>query len=210
MSQEPEKQVGQMGSWARYYDFLMALMTFGREGKLRQGTVELARLEPGDKVLEIGCGTGSLSLAAKRRVGASGEVVGLDLAPEMVAVASRKAKRKGADVSFLQGSIAEVPFPENRFDVVMCSFMIFHMPEDVRKKGLQEILRVLRPGGHLFILDAALPDKPPRRPRPELHDVRELVPVLSQLSFSEVETKETEFALMGTRFWFIRAKAAKA
>ena len=130
------KQKGQMGNWAKYYDFIMVLMTLGREKKLRQMTLGLAQVKPGDKVLEIGCGTGTLSIAAKAQVGSSGEVSGIDIAPEMIAVASRKAARKGVDVDFKVGSIASIPFPENCFDVVMCSFMIFHMPDDVRNDGI--------------------------------------------------------------------------
>jgi ubiquinone/menaquinone biosynthesis C-methylase UbiE len=120
MSKETGKQEGQMGRWAPYYDLIMALMTLGREKKLRQMTIDLAQLKPGDRVLEIGSGTGTLTLAAKGRVGSAGEAVGIDIAPEMVAVASRKAIRKGVDVSFKVGSIAGIPFPEDRFDAVMC------------------------------------------------------------------------------------------
>jgi len=155
MGKTIKKQEGEMGRWARYYDLMMVLMTFGREKKLRQMTIRLAKLMPWDKVLEIGCGTGTLTLTAKAQVGTSGEVVGIDISPEMVAVASHKATRKGVDVSFQVGSIASISFPDNRFDFVMCSFMIFHMPEDVRIKGFTEIYRVLKSGGHLFILDSA-------------------------------------------------------
>ena len=95
-----------MGKWAPYYDLTMALMTFGREKKLRQSTIKLSQLKPGDKVLEIGCGTGTLTMAAKAHVGPSGEAAGIDIAPEMVAVARRKATRKGVDISFREGSIA--------------------------------------------------------------------------------------------------------
>jgi len=209
MSEEAKRQEGQMGRWSWIYDPLMALMTLGKEGRLRQGTVELARLKPGDNVLEVGCGTGSLTLAAKRQIGPSGEVVGIDIAPEMVAVATRKAARKNVGATFQVGSIADLAFPENRFDVVLCSFMIYHMPEDVRLRGLAEVHRVLKPGGHLFILDAALTDKQRRRSA-KLHDVRELASVLPQHSFGELEMKETEFVLFGTRFWYLRAKAEKA
>jgi len=175
-SQSVQKQEGQMGRYAHFYDLIMVLLTLGREKKLRQDEIKLAQLKPGDKVLEIGCGTGTLSLAAKVQVGSSGEVVGIDIAPEMVAVASHKTTRKGVDVTFQVGSIAGIPFPDNRFDVVMCSFMIFHMPEDVRKKGFPEIHRVLKSGGHLFILDGASSDK--------RYDMRELVPVLKR-TFSQ-------------------------
>lgn len=204
-----DKQWGQMGKWAPWYDLLMFLMTFGREKKFRQDTIELARIKPGDNVLEIGCGTGSLTLAAKAQVGSSGEVAGIDLAPEMVAKARHKAARKGADVSFQEGSIAKIPFPDNRFDVVMCSFMIFHMPEDVRSKGFKEIYRVLKSEGHLFILDAALSDKQQKNRSDVMHDVRELAPVLKENSFTEIEMEKTRFIFMGTQFWFLLGKAEK-
>jgi ubiquinone/menaquinone biosynthesis C-methylase UbiE len=199
-----------MGSYARFYDLLMVLMTFGKERKLRQDTIKLARIKPGDTVLEVGCGTGSLTLAAKEQVGSSGEVVGIDLAPEMVAKARHKSERKGADVSFQEGSIANIPFPDNRFDVVMCSFMIFHMPEEVRCKGFREIYRVLKSGGHLFILDAALSDKQQQNRSDKMHDVRELAPILQSYSFTEIEMEKTPFRFMGAEFWYVRGKAEKA
>jgi ubiquinone/menaquinone biosynthesis C-methylase UbiE len=199
VSKETGKQEGQMGRWAPYYDLVMALMTFGREKKLRQMTIDLAQLNPGDSVLEIGSGTGTLTLAAKARVGAAGEAAGIDIAPEMVAFASRKATRKGANVSFQVGSIAGIPFPENRFDVVMCSFMIFHMPDDVRMKGFTEIRRVLKSGGHLCILDAASSDK--------RYDVRGLIPVLKDIAFAAIEIQQIR--LMVLKGWFLRAKADK-
>jgi ubiquinone/menaquinone biosynthesis C-methylase UbiE len=211
MNEATKKQAGQMGSYAPFYDLIMTLLTFGREASLRRRTVELAQLEPGHKVLEIGCGTGSLTLAAKERVGASGEVVGMDIAPEMVAAATRKEARRGAGVTFRVGSIAEIPFPDDHFDVLMFSFMIYHMPEEVRLKGLAESYRVLEPGGHVFILDAILSEKARRRRSAlMMHDVRELAPVLERLGFTEIEMQDSGFAFMGTRFWSLRAKAAKA
>ncbi len=208
-----KKQEGQLGHMARYYDLITALMTLGRDKTIRQRTIKLAQLMPGDRVLEVGCGTGTLTLAAKAQVGSSGEVVGIDIAPEMVAVARRKAARKRVDVSLQVGSIENIPFPGNRFDVVMCSFMIFHMPEDVRRNGFAEIHRVLKPGGHLFVLDFALPDKLWQRRVAQRHfghmmqhDVRELAPIFQENSFTELEMGKAKF--MGT--WFLRGKAEKA
>lgn len=204
MGKAVKRQYGEMGRFARYYDLIMALMTFGREKKLRQMEVRLANLMPGDKVLEIGCGTGTLSLAAKAQVGTIGEVAGLDIAPEMIAVASRKAARTNADVSFRIGSIASIPFPDNRFDAVMCSFMIFHMPDDIRRKGFTEIYRVLKAGGHLFVVEQALPHW--QRRFLKTHDIRELAPVLKENSFTEIEVEKTS----AMSLWFLRAKAQKA
>lgn len=187
------KQDGQMGKWAPYYDLIMVFMTLGGEKKLRQLTIQLSQIKPGDKVLEIGCGTGSLTMAARARVGPAGEVAGIDIAPEMVAKARSKAARKGADISFQTCSIDGIPFPENRFDTVMCSFMIFHMPDDVRMRGLTEIYRVLKPGGHLFILDSEPLDR--------------LAPVLSTKSFTELEQGKSKFAYM--QGYYLRCKAEK-
>jgi ubiquinone/menaquinone biosynthesis C-methylase UbiE len=213
MASPVKKQDGQLGHMARYYDIIMSLMTFGREKKLRQMTISLADLSAGDKVLEIGCGTGTLTLAAKKQVGPTGEAVGIDIAPEMVAAASRKAARKRVDVSFRVGSMASIPFPDNNFNVVICSFMIFHMPSDIREKGFTEIYRVLKSGGHLFILDLALPDKPWQRRFVQMHfghmmqhDVRELAPVLKEKSFTDVQMEKTGF--MGT--WYLSGKVQKA
>ncbi len=203
-----KKQDGQMGSWAPLYDLLMFLMTFGKEKKLRQETIQLARIKPGDNVLEIGCGTGSLTLAAKEQAGPSGEVAGIDIAPEMVAKARQKAARYSADISFQEGGIAGIPFPDNRFDIVMCSFMIYHMPDEIRMKGFWEIFRVLKPGGHLFILDAALSEKQQQHRTGQIHDIRELPPVLKENHFTRIEMEKTGFGFLGTEFWFIRGKKA--
>jgi len=206
------KQEGQLGYMAHYYDVVVALMTLGREKTLRRVTLDLVRLRPGDKVLEIGCGTGTLTLGAKVRVGAFGEAMGMDIAPEMVEAASRKAARKGIDTSFQVGSIAKIPYPDSHFDAVMCSFMIFHMPDDVRRKGFAEVYRVLKSGGYLSILDFGLPDKAWLRRLVQTHfghmmqhDVRELIPILKENSFSNVEVVKADF--MGT--WFLRGTAKK-
>ncbi|WP_424356709.1 class I SAM-dependent methyltransferase [Methanocella sp. MCL-LM] len=186
-----EKQPGQMGAYAPYYDLIMVFLSFGREKKLRQLEIEISQIKPGDRVLEIGCGTGTLTLAAKERVGPSGEMSAIDIAPEMVAKARQKAMRKGADISIKEGSIASIPFPENHFDAVMCSFMIFHMPEDVRRKGLKEIYRVLKPGGHFIAIDT--------------EPVEKLTPELQENGFTGVETGERKF--IAIKLSHIRATA---
>lgn len=139
----------------RFYDAMGFLMWFGREKRIRRTTIELAGIAPGQSVLDVGCGTGTLTLAAKAAAGPSGRVSGIDPAPEMVEFARRKASRAGADVDFRVGVVEALPFSDATFDVVLSSLMLHHLPEEVKHKGFAEIARVLRPGGLFFAVDLA-------------------------------------------------------
>ena len=157
MSSEDLVMRSQMAQMANSYDSYMRRMTLGREHVLREMTVNLAHIEPGDQVLEVGCGTSTLSLATKQKVGPAGKVYGIDMIPQMIEISRRKAAEASADIAFQPGSIDDIPFSANRFDAVLCSFMIFHMSEAVRRKGIQEIHRVLKPQGRLLVLDLTPP-----------------------------------------------------
>src|SRR5512136_450770 len=126
---EDQLMKSQMEKMVSSYDSYMKKMTFGREHLLREETVRLAQVVPGNSVLEVGCGTGTLTLAAKRQAGLTGKVCGIDIIPGMIEVSQHKAAQAKEDITFQLGSIDTIPFPENQFDVVMCSFMIFHMSE---------------------------------------------------------------------------------
>jgi ubiquinone/menaquinone biosynthesis C-methylase UbiE len=146
---------GHVLHWAASYDLLVWLFTHGRSRAFRQKLVELACLAPGASVLDIGCGTGSLALAAKRRVGATGEVVGIDASREMIARATSKATSAGVDVRF-QNAVAEaLPFLGARFDAVLSTLMLHHLPRRVRQQCAREMRRVLKPGGHVLVVDFA-------------------------------------------------------
>src|SRR6476661_1203205 len=88
------------------YDLLVWLLTRGREARFRDRLVTLARVQSGESILDVGCGTGSLAIAAKHRVGAAGQVYGVDASSEMIGRASKKARKRGIDVVF-QLAIAE-------------------------------------------------------------------------------------------------------
>jgi ubiquinone/menaquinone biosynthesis C-methylase UbiE len=76
----------------------------------------LARLAPGESVLDVGCGTGTLVIAAKRQVGATGKAFGIDASPEMIARAERKAIAAGVVVSFNRAAAQALPFPDSEFE----------------------------------------------------------------------------------------------
>jgi ubiquinone/menaquinone biosynthesis C-methylase UbiE len=201
---EDQSMTSAMEKMVPSYDSYMRKMTLGREQALREMTVNLAQVKPGDCILEVGCGTGTLTLAAKRQAGPSGKAFGIDVIPGMIELSQRKAAQANEDVTFQLGSIDDIPFSENLFDVVMCSFMIFHMSEDTRRKGIAEIYRVLKPKGRLLVLDLALPTQPLSRTIAQMllggmlqHDLRELLPLMEASGFSDVEIAPVKFRILG-------------
>lgn len=143
--------------WPRLYDLLLFGMTGGREDRFRHDVLSLAGIEPGQRVLDVGCGTGTQTVAIARAVGTGGAVTGVDVAPEMLAVARRKAARAGVAVEFHPAEASALPFPDRSFDrVLMC--MAMHMvPEAERAACVGELARVLAPGGRLALIDYAGP-----------------------------------------------------
>lgn len=121
--------------------------------KLRQRTINLACLQPGEAVLDVGCGTGTLALEAARRVGHTGIVCGVDPGTQQITRARAKAVRHNIPVEFQVGVIEQLPFPDQTFDVVFSTLMMHHLPTPLKRQGLAEIARVLKPGGQLVIAD---------------------------------------------------------
>jgi ubiquinone/menaquinone biosynthesis C-methylase UbiE len=194
----------QMERMVNSYDLYMKRITLGREDALRTMTVNLAQVKPGDCVLEVGCATGTLSLAAKRQAGPAGSVFGIDIIPGMIKASQGKAACAKLDVTFQLGNIEDIPFPNEHFDVVMCSFMIFHMSEKVRNKGIEEIYRVLKPRGKLLLLDLSLPPNPVSRTILKLllgfmlkHDLNELRPIMESSGFSQIEISQANYRVVG-------------
>jgi ubiquinone/menaquinone biosynthesis C-methylase UbiE len=143
------------------YDLLLwlgNLMVGGKWQRLRHKTAELAHLQPGETVLDVGCGTGTLALLAKQRVGATGRVTGIDPSESMIARARRKAARRGLEVDFRVGAIEQLAFPDQAFDVVLSTFMMHLLPDDLKRRGLAEVARVLKPGGRLLVVDTCRPE----------------------------------------------------
>jgi ubiquinone/menaquinone biosynthesis C-methylase UbiE len=214
---EDQAMKSQMEKMVATYDSYMRRITLGREQALREMTLNLAQVKPGDHVLEVGCGTGTLTLAAKRQTGPSGKVFGIDVIPGMIELSQRKAAQAGEDITFKSGSIDDIPFSANQFDVVMCSFMIFHMSEMIRRKGIAEIHRVLKPQGRLLVLDLALPTQPLQRTIARVlfggmlqHDLQELILLMDASGFSDVEIAPAKFRILGLSILaFVRGSARK-
>jgi len=141
--------------WAWAYDWTVQLLTLGRAKALRRRTVALAAIQPGERILEVGCGTGEVALLAATATGPTGFVAGIDAAPEMIARAQQKAERRRAAVDYRIGVVEALDFPDASFDVVLSSLMMHHLPPPLKPRGLAEIRRVLKPGGRLLVVDIA-------------------------------------------------------
>lgn len=118
--------------------------------------IEQAAIRHGTRVLEIGCGTGNLALAAAARHPAA-SVVGLDPDDDALARARRKAGRRRLDVRFDHGYAQELPYADASFDRVLSALMFHHLGADEKRAALAEVGRVLAPGGTLHLMDIGGP-----------------------------------------------------
>jgi demethylmenaquinone methyltransferase/2-methoxy-6-polyprenyl-1,4-benzoquinol methylase/phosphoethanolamine N-methyltransferase len=187
--------------WAYAYDFVVRVLTLNRESALRAETIRLAGIERGATVLDVGCGTGSITLRAAALTGAEGRVYGIDAAPEMIAAARRKAHTAGVQVNFQVGVIEGLDFADATFDRVLSSLMMHHLPHELKGQALTEVYRVLKPGGQLLIVD--FDASVPRSRFARLHHWRaaarpaDLVQLVRQAGFADVEAGRLTSAPVG-------------
>jgi ubiquinone/menaquinone biosynthesis C-methylase UbiE len=145
---------------AARYDLLVWLALLGRERAFRNRILAVAHLHAGEAVLDVGCGTGTLAIAAKRQVGPAGTVYGIDPSPEMTARANKKANQAGVEVVFGNGMAQGLPFRDGQFDVVLATLMLHHLPGKARHQCVREMRRVLKPKGRVVAVDFASSARP--------------------------------------------------
>jgi len=142
------------------YDRMNRVMTAGLDQAWRERAADRARLEPGQKALDLCCGTGDLTLALARRVGPEGEVTGADFSRPMLDLAVAKAQSRAAgQVRFEWADALELPYPDGSFDAVTVGFGARNLAD--LDRGLSEMHRVLVPGGRLAILEITQPERQP-------------------------------------------------
>ena len=127
-----------------------------REDLFKRRLVEQVGLQPGHRVLDLGCGTATLTILLKQRQPQS-TVVGLDGDPVVLARARNKAAEAGVDISFDEGMAYQLPYPDRSFDRVVASLLLHHLTSDNKRRALAETFRVLKPGGQLHIADFGRP-----------------------------------------------------
>lgn len=180
-----------------FYDPLTRLL--GAPGALRW-LADQADVVPGHRVLDVGCGTGTLALMlAKDHPGL--DVVGLDPDPKALARARRKASRAGVGIQLIQGFGDTIPEPSASFDRVLSSLMLHHLAAEEQRATLEEARRVLRPSGSFHILDFV-----GRHDRPGRHShvlsATALVDLLTAAGFADAQLVNTEPLLFGAIGYF--------
>jgi ubiquinone/menaquinone biosynthesis C-methylase UbiE len=176
----------------RLYDLLLLGMTRGSERKYRERLLDLAQVADGQSVLDIGCGTGTLAIAAWQRSQPNGSVYGIDISAAMIAAAQRKGRAiaRNASLRFLEGAAVALPFPDGMFDTVMVVTMMHMLPEPERLLTLKEASRVLRPGGRLLFVDYGGAQRKGWVARHHLHrafDLDSLKPMLADAGLAEAD-----------------------
>jgi len=137
------------------YDLMTRLMGADRA---RKALLDRAKIRPGHRVLDVGCGTGSLLIQLKHLCQET-DVVGLDPDPKALARARHKAAHAAVSVQLDRGFGDELPYAEASFDRVLSSLMFHHLPTEEKGKTLRAIRRVLKPGGEFHMLDFEGPEK---------------------------------------------------
>jgi len=140
---------------AGVYDRMNAVMTAGMHERWRERAADLAQLCPGGRALDVATGTGDLARELARRVGPSGEVVGMDFSERMLDLARRKAP----ELRFEPGNALELAYGDGEFDAVTVGFGARNFSDLGR--GLREMARVTRSGGRVVVLEITTPQRPP-------------------------------------------------
>jgi len=137
-----------------FYDFIQKWIV--RDKRYKRRLIEQAQIQPGMRVMDLGCGTGTLAIMAKQAQ-PNAEVVGLDADPEMLKMAYAKNNQEKLDVKFEVGFTNNLPYPDASFDRVLSSIMIHHLKTPDKEKTAREIYRVLKAGGQLHVIDFGKP-----------------------------------------------------
>lgn len=159
-TQDGPETSGNVLHYSSEYDIFTSLAGMGANRRNSRMVVELAKIRPGETVLDLACGTGNLTLTAETYAGPAGKVHGIDASPEMIETAQKKAARTGSAVDFQLGLAEKLDFPDATFDVVISRLAIHHLPGELKEKTFAEILRVLKPGGRVLITDFRPPTNP--------------------------------------------------
>ena len=127
-----------------------------REETFKPELVKQARIQENSRVLDLGCGTATLTILLKKSQ-PEAEVRGIDIDPTVLEIAKEKAARAGVDIALDLGTAFKLPYPDNYFDRVISSLVFHHLTTENKVRSLKEVLRVLKPKGELHVADLGKP-----------------------------------------------------
>lgn len=148
LEKEPDEVAGMFDEVAPRYDLTNQVLSAGNAGLWRLATVKAIAPQPGERILDVACGTGTSTVAIQAK---HATAVGIDFSAGMI----REAKRRHPGIEFIQGDAQALPFADGEFDAVTISFGLRNVNEP--RKALDEMYRVLRPGGRAIITEFSTP-----------------------------------------------------
>jgi demethylmenaquinone methyltransferase / 2-methoxy-6-polyprenyl-1,4-benzoquinol methylase len=141
------------------YDYMNDLISFKQHNRWRNDTMKRIGVKPGEKCLDVCCGTGEWTFALAEASGKKGHVTGLDFSENMLKVGREKLKKRFlSQVDFIHGNAMELPFKDNSFDIVTIGFGLRNVPDYFQ--ALKEMARVVKPGGRVVCLETSHPTVP--------------------------------------------------
>lgn len=191
---------------------------FMPENEMKRQLIKRADIRGVLKVLDIGCGTGTLTIMAKK-ANSDIEAIGLDPDPEILRIARNKAREANVEIQFNEASSMEMPYPDGCFDRVLSSLMIHHLNTEEKIKTLAEVHRVLKQGGSIHILDFGKPKGNlakfvsfiMRRLEETADNIDGLLPkMLTNAGFAEIEKTHDFSTIFGTMSLFRASRVNKS
>lgn len=136
------------------YDVLLELTGYG--SKLKKKVLARAHLRDGQSLLDVGCGTGTLVLLARKRLPRS-RIVGIDADEKILRIVQSKIRKSDACVELVTASAEQLPFPAETFDAVVSVLVFHHLPTIVKRRAIREVFRVLKHDGRFLLADFGIP-----------------------------------------------------
>jgi ubiquinone/menaquinone biosynthesis C-methylase UbiE len=184
-----------------------------REDAFRRYLIGLASIQPGMRLLDLGCGTATLTILVKQ-LHPEADLVGIDGDLNVLAVARAKAAQSGENIRLDHGMADQLPYADRSFDRVLSSLVFHHLNKGAKQRALQEVYRVLRPGGELIFMDIGPPHTPwtrfiskfMRRMEEASDNIQGALPGMMQLAgFNPIHEKARWGMIFGTLV-FIQAR----
>ena len=163
-----------------YDPFIRWLMP---ESKFKTNLVKQAHIQGGHRVLDLGCGTATLTILIKQ-IHPNADVTGLDGDANILEIARKKAAKVGARITLNEGMAYQLPYAENSFERVLSSLMLHHLSSDNKRRALAEVFRVLKPNCDLHVADFRRPNKT-------------LMTMLRETGFEQIEEYAEYMTLFG-------------